>query len=126
MSKRAPGWMMQAAVAVAVGLALGFAVGWWLWPVQYTNTAPAVLRQDYRDDYIVMVATAYEVERDLEQARERLKLLNPEEPAVSVTELAERLIEADGSSEDIARLARLAWALGATAPTLIPYLEGPL
>jgi len=116
---------MQAAVAVAVGLALGFAVGWWLWPVQYTNTAPAVLRQDYRDDYIVMVATAYEVERDLEQARERLKLLNPEEPAVSVTELAERLIEADGSSEDIARLARLAWALGATAPTLIPYLEGP-
>lgn len=125
MSERAPGWMMQAAVAVAVGLALGFAVGWWLWPVQYTNTAPAVLRQDYRDDYIVMVATAYEVERDLEQARERLKLLNPEEPAVSVTELAERLIEADGSSEDIARLARLAWALGATAPTLIPYLEGP-
>lgn len=125
MSERAPGWMMQAAVAVAVGLALGFAVGWWLWPVQYTNTAPAVLRQDYRDDYIVMVATAYEVERDLEQARERLKLLNPEEPAVSVTELVERLIEADGSSEDIARLARLAWALGATAPTLIPYLEGP-
>jgi hypothetical protein len=125
VSERAPGWMMQAAVAVAVGLALGFAVGWWLWPVQYTNTAPAVLRQDYRDDYIVMVATAYEVERDLEQARERLKLLNPEEPAVSVTELVERLIEADGSSEDIARLARLAWALGATAPTLIPYLEGP-
>jgi hypothetical protein len=125
VSERAPGWMMQAAVAVAVGLALGFAVGWWLWPVQYTNTAPAVLRQDYRDDYIVMVATAYEVERDLEQARERLKLLNPEEPAVSVTELAERLIEADGSSEDITRLARLAWALGATAPTLIPYLEGP-
>jgi hypothetical protein len=125
VSERAPGWMMQAAVAVAVGLALGFTVGWWLWPVQYTNTAPAVLRQDYRDDYIVMVATAYEVERDLEQARERLKLLNPEEPAVSVTELAERLIEADGSSEDIARLARLARALGATAPTLIPYLEGP-
>lgn len=125
MSERAPGWMMQAAVAVAVGLALGFAVGWWLWPVQYTNTAPAVLRQDYRDDYIVMVATAYEVERDLEQARERLKLLNPEEPAVSVTELVERLIEADGSGEDIARLARLAWALGATAPTLIPYLEDP-
>jgi hypothetical protein len=125
VSERVPGRMMQAAVALAVGLALGFAVGWWLWPVQYTNTAPDALRQDYRDDYVVMVATAYEVEGDLEQARERLKLLNPEEPAVSVTELAGRLIEADGSSEDIVRLAHLARALGATTPTLIPYLEGP-
>jgi len=123
--EQAPGWMIQTAIAVTVGLALGFAVGWWLWPVQYTNTAPAVLRQDYRDDYVVMVATAYEVERDPEQAHERLKLLNPEEPAVSVTELAERLIEADGSTEDIARLARLARALGATIPTLAPYLDGP-
>jgi len=104
---------------------LGFIIGWWLWPVQYTNTAPVVLRQDYRDDYIVMIATAYEVEEDLEQARERLKLLDPREPATLVVELAERLIEAGGDADDIARLARLAWALGATTSTLIPYLEGP-
>jgi len=124
MSKRARKWVTRAAVGAAVGLALGFAIGWWLWPVRYTNTAPTVLRQDYRDDYVVMVATAYEVEEDLEQARERLELLNPEEPAAPVVELAERLIEADGSTEDIARLARLALALGATTSTLAPYLEG--
>jgi len=103
---------------------LGFAVGWWLWPVQYTNTAPDVLRQDYRDDYVAMVAAAYEVERDIEQAREWLKLIDPEEPSVPVIELAERLVEAGGSAEDITHLARLAWALGANSPTLIPYLEG--
>ena len=124
MSKRARKWVTRAAVGAAVGLALGFAIGWWLWPVRYTNTAPTVLRQDYHDDYVVMVATAYEVEEDLEQARERLELLNPEEPAAPVVELAERLIEADGSTEDIARLARLALALGATTSTLAPYLEG--
>ncbi|HEY67654.1 MAG TPA: DUF2802 domain-containing protein [Thermoflexia bacterium] len=125
MSKRTKQWLLRAAVGAVVGLVLGFIIGWWLWPVQYTNTAPVVLRQDYRDDYIVMIATAYEVEEDLEQARERLKLLDPREPATLVVELAERLIEAGGDADDIARLARLAWALGATTSTLIPYLEGP-
>lgn len=123
MSKRARKWGVRAAIGGAVGLALGFAVGWWFWPVQYTNTAPDVLRQDYRDDYVVMIATAYEVEKDLDQARQRLRLLDPEEPAAPVVELADRLIEAGGSAEDITRLARLAWALGALTPTLTPYLE---
>ncbi len=124
MRERAQRWVMQATAGAVVGLAMGLAVGWWLWPVQYTNTAPAVLRQDYRDDYVVMVAAAYEVEGDLGQARERLILLDPEEPAAPVTELAERLVEASGSVQDITRLARLAWALGAITPTLTPYLEG--
>ena len=123
VSKRARKWVVRAAIGGAVGLALGFAVGWWFWPVQYTNTAPDVLRQDYRDDYVVMIATAYEVEKDLDQARQRLRLLDPEEPAAPVVELAGRLIEAGGSAVDITRLARLAWALGALTPTLTPYLE---
>ena len=125
MNKWARKWVVRVAVGAVVGLAIGCAIGWWLWPVQYTNTAPTVLRHDYRDDYVVMVATAYEVEEDLEQARERLRLLDSEEPAVPVVELAERLIEAGGSAEDIARLAHLAWGLGATTSTLAPYLEGP-
>jgi len=124
VSRQARRWTTQAAAGALVGLAIGFAIGWWLWPVQYTNTAPGVLRQDYHDDYIVMVATAYEVESDLDQARARLKLLDPEEPAAPVIELAERLIAVGGSPEDITRLAHLAWALSATTPGLIPYLEG--
>jgi len=115
---------MRTAVVAVVGLLVGFAIGWWIWPVQYTNTAPYVLRQDYRDDYIVMVATAHEVEQDLEQARKRLKLLDSGEPATPVVELAERLIEVGGSAEDITYLARLAWALGNLPPTLTPYLDG--
>ena len=123
MSDQSQGWGRWAVVGVGVGLALGFAVGWWLWPVQYTNTAPDVLRQDYRDDYVAMVAAAYEVEQDLEQARAWLKLLDPEEPSTPVIELAERLVEAGGSAEDLTRLVRLAQALGADSPTLIPYVE---
>jgi hypothetical protein len=113
----------QLAAGVAVGLVLGFIAGWWLWPVQYTNTAPSMLRQDYHDDYIVMIAGAYEVDRDLEQARERLSLLSPGEPAAPVVELAERIIEAGGSPEDINRLAYLAAAFEPPTPALAPYLE---
>ena len=125
MNKRARQWVIRVAVGAAAGLALGLAIGWWLWPVQYTNTSPAALRQDYHDDYVVMVATDFEVEQNLEQARKRLKLLDPEEPAAPVVELAERLVEVGGDAEDIARLTHLAWALGATPPALAPYLEGP-
>lgn len=124
MSDQPQGWGRWAVVGVGVGLALGFAVGWWLWPVQYTNTAPAVLRQDYHDDYVVMIATVYEVDGDLEYALDRLSLLDQDDPAVPVVELAERIIEANGSPEDITRLARLAMAVGGVTPTLTSYLGG--
>ena len=120
---RLPKWSIRIATGAMVGLMLGFAIGWWLWPVQYTNTAPDVLRQDYRDDYVVMIATAYEVDGDLEQAREWLTLLDPDEPAAPVVELAQRLVEVGGGAEDIARLVRLAWAVGTLPPELTPYLE---
>jgi hypothetical protein len=124
--RRFPRWVVQVVVGTAVGLALGFAIGWWLWPVQYTNTAPDVLRQDYRDDYIVMTAEAYEIEGNLEQARARLELLDPERPAAPVIDLLGRLIEAGGSAKDITRLVRLARDLGASTPVLPPHIEEQL
>ncbi len=118
-------WIAWAILGLTVGLALGFAIGWWLWPLEHTNTAPDVLRQDYYDDYILMTAVAYAVDGgDVEQARARLELLDPQDPTTPVIELAERLIEAGGTAEDITYLARLAWALGSLSPTLTPYLEG--
>jgi hypothetical protein len=107
-----------------MGLAIGCAIGWWLWPVEYTNTAPHVLRRDYRDDYILMTAAAYTAGEDLERTRERLRLLDPADPAAPVIELAQRIVAAGGSDEDVTCLARLAWALGSLPPTLTPYQEG--
>lgn len=123
MGQQPLGWTARAAIGIALGLALGFAVGWWLWPVTYTNTSPAALRDDYHDDYVLMVAAAYEVEEDLQAARSRLELLNPERPADPALELAERLIEEGGREEDIGRLAYLVEAFGVTDPMLAPYLE---
>jgi len=124
MGERTRPWLARAVIGITVGLVLGIATGWWVWPVTYTNTSPAALRDDYRDDYILMTATAYRVDSDLEQARSRLERLNPEEPAVPVNDLAERLSEAGDSREEIARLVRLAQALGATDLALTPEPEG--
>ena len=116
-------WVILGVIGLAVGLTMGIAIGWWVWPVEYTNTPPSVLRQDYRDEYIVMVATTYEVEGDLDRARERLAALDAEDHAAPVIEAGERLIAAGGKPEDIARLAQLAWALDVITPSLAPYLE---
>lgn len=123
MGKRLGRWIARFLIGAAIGAALGLAIGWWIWPVSYTNTAPDVLRQDYRDDYVLMTARAYAVESDLDSAHERLALLNPEKPSTPVIELAERLVEDGAPRAEISRLAHLAWALGATTPKLTPYLE---
>jgi len=112
-----------ALAGLVVGAALGLLVGWRLWPVEYTNTFPAQLRQDYRNDYVLMVAAAYSVEQDLEAARSRLALLDAEAPVDPLIELAEELIAAAGPHEDITLLANLADAMGAATPAMVRYLE---
>ncbi len=111
-------------IGLALGIAMGLLVGWVLWPVQYTNTAPAQLRQDYRNDYILMVAAAYRVERNPEAARERLARLDPEQPERPLVELAETLIAQGGRPGDIQMLVQLAQALDAATPAMLPYLGG--
>lgn len=135
MDSRRSHWIAWAAVGLVVGLALGFALGWWLWPLQYTNTTPDTLQARHRDDYILMVGATYSVDGDLAGAEARLRLLDPGDPAAPVVSLAERLasggggVGADESGDegglatDIARLAALAQALGASPSTLRPYLE---
>ncbi len=111
-------------IGLALGVTLGLLIGWALWPVQYTNTAPAQLRQDYRNDYILMVAAAYQVEKNPDVARERLAQLDPAQPTRPLVELTETLIAQSGRPSDIQMLVRLAEALGATTPAMKPYLGG--
>lgn len=110
---------------LVVGLALGLLVGWRLWPVSYSNTTLSQLRQDYKNDYILMVASEYQVEGDAEQALARLSLLDPESPTQALLILTEQLIISEGRQEDIVILARLADALQIATPSMAPYLEEP-
>jgi hypothetical protein len=68
-------------IAALLGLSLGLAYGWVINPVQYTDITPDALRIDYRTDYVLMVAEAYNAEEDPELAARRLAVLGSDPPA---------------------------------------------
>ncbi len=65
------------------GLVLGFLLGllyaWWVNPVVYSNTEPATLRADFKDNYRLTIAQAYAASGDLDRAESRLALLQDED-----------------------------------------------
>ncbi len=69
-----------------IGLAAGIFYAWKIAPVRYTDVPLAALRADYRTDYVMAVAEAYQNEQDLNLAISRLKLLNPASPLTPVQE----------------------------------------
>ncbi|MDL1912849.1 hypothetical protein FBQ81_19505 [Chloroflexi bacterium CFX6] len=46
-------------LGVALGLAMGLIVAWGIWPVQWTDGTPEVLRADLQEDYLRMAAETY-------------------------------------------------------------------
>lgn len=87
---------------------LGLLYGWIIRPVEYVDTAPASLRQDYRSDYILMIAEAYSAEGDLELARVRLASLGPQPPINFVIAAIDYGVEAGFNQNDLQTLNRLA------------------
>jgi hypothetical protein len=73
---------IKIAAALAAGIALGILYGWVVDPIEYTDVTPSILREDYRVDYVLMTAEAYQREFDPESAARRLAILGSESPAV--------------------------------------------
>ena len=109
-------------VFLVVGLGVGLYIGWVASPVQYVDTAPASLHQAYKDDYILMAATVYAQDNDLDVVRARLAQLGFDHPGPAVAAATQRLIAAHKPEADLRRLARLAAAFNATTPEMQPYL----
>ena len=102
-------------VGMAAGAGLGLYIGWVAAPVQYVNTAPGSLQHAFKDDYVLMIATAYAGDGDLPAARAQLVGLGFADPAAAVTAAYQRLAAAGLPDADQQRLAGLAQALGAPA-----------
>ena len=81
--------------AFIVGLLIGLVVlGWWIWPVQWTDAGPADLRPDARVDYQRMAIDSYALTQDAEAAQRRYNELGEYGPEV----LAQ--VEADASYQE--------------------------
>ena len=105
---------------LALGLLIGLLIGWLVWPTSYYNATPAMLRQDFRDDYLTWVAREYAASGDVEQAKARLglELWRGDPPQQVLQDLAERR-----GGEDGEHLRALAQALEAVPlPEQTPLL----
>ncbi len=101
-----------------LGLLLGLAIGWWWWPVEWTNSTPGNLRSDFQSDYVLWVAERYATTGDLEEVRSKLGAEYWKEGQLAET--LERLAQEQGG-EEATRLRALAHALEETpsaAPTV--------
>lgn len=100
-------------IAVAVGIGLGLLYGWVVSPVEYVDTAPETLRADYRADYVLMVAEAYQSEQDINLAMDRLTFLGFSPPLELVEEAMAYAVQKGYAPADLGLLRTLNDALTA-------------
>lgn len=71
--------LVGVAAGAVAGVLLGLAIGWWWWPVEWTNAGPLDLAAGYQEDYVAMVADSYALTSDREAAQRRLEGWSKEE-----------------------------------------------
>lgn len=105
-------------VAILLGVALGLFYGWVINPVEFVDTTPATLRDDFQTDYVLMVAEVYYANGDLEQAVRRLALLGDRPPVDYASRAMVFAAQAPYADSDQALLTELAGAVQAWDPLL--------
>jgi hypothetical protein len=105
-------------IAVLLGAAAGLFYGWVVNPVEYVDIAPESLRVDYKADYVLMVAEAYQVEHDIGLAVRRLALLGSSAPSDIVANALSYALQHQYASQDLSLLQLLGEALLTWNPNL--------
>jgi hypothetical protein len=103
--------------AILVGIAAGLYFGWVLNPPKAGASSLSSLRQDYRTDYVLMVAEAYRSEGDVSHAAARLTTLGSETPARLAQQAILAARDLNYSNDDVEMLAQLSQALLNWNPT---------
>ncbi len=116
-------FLLSLAVGLGLGLGLGLYLGWIQFPVEYTDAPPSSLAESYQDDYTVMIAAGYLVDRDVNAALERLRLLEISNIPQYVQNVTERFISSSREVRDIIYMVALSEALGRLTPIMEPYRE---
>jgi len=111
--ERGPWYLLTGLV---LGIALGLGYAWWVQPVEYVNTTPASLRQEFKDQYRALIAAAYLGNTDLVRARARLELLQDADIFRALSGQAQRTLANAGEGSEAQALGLLAIALGQAPP----------
>jgi hypothetical protein len=108
-------------LGLAIGVGLGLAVGWVFWPTQFTDANPAVLDDNYRRDYVLLIADSYALDNNLAAAQQRIDTLGEDGPQFTLSLLIDMILRQQDEGA-IRRLTRLANDLGQYTPAMDPYL----
>lgn len=116
--KRA-GFFLGLLLALLLGLGAGLAYSWVISPRGLTDSDPALLRSDFKDQFRSAIAASYSATGSLPRAQARLALLGDEDSVTALNAQAQRTI-ANGEFSQADQLAALALALknGADVPRL--------
>ena len=109
-------------LGLVAGVALGLLLGWVVWPVEVVDTSIADLAPEHKDEYVLMVASAYVCDGDLEKAEARLAQLDVPNVKGRLSAQIDSYIAEGRDESDIQALAALADALGVTSPNMLAYL----
>jgi hypothetical protein len=112
--------ILQFILALLAGLGLGLVYSWFLSPVTYVDASPAILREDFKDQYRIVIAASYTATQNLDRARVRLELLGDVDPIGELSAQAQRMLAAGEPFEKARPLAQLATDLNngfASLPT---------
>jgi hypothetical protein len=112
-------------LGVATGLALGLTLAWVVWPVRYYDTDPVDLRLEHKEDYVVLVGSAYAIDGDLARAEARLAKLEEKDIGSVLAGLAERYLQEGRDLEEMRSLAKLADAFGVSTSAMLVYIATP-
>lgn len=93
---------------LVLGLTIGLLTAWFISPLEYTDTEPGSLAEPYRAEYRRLIALAYQNGGSLERARQRLNLLNDDDPVQVLAAEAQRMLAEDQASQEARALAILA------------------
>ncbi|MCP4538900.1 MAG: hypothetical protein GY832_17330 [Chloroflexi bacterium] len=112
-------------IGVVIGLALGIWYTWSVNPVELVNTYPALLRTDYRRDWVHLTVLSYVDDGDLERVHARLNGIEQNDVAPVVQALIEKYAAAGRSAETMRSLTKLAQTLDVYTSAMLVYLGTP-
>jgi len=107
--------------ALLIGLALGLASAWILFPVKVVDSVPSALRADFKDQYRAVIAAAYAADSNLARAQSRLDLLGEADSFTALSAQAQRTLSSGDALQSF-QLAQLASALRGSTPIAPPSI----
>lgn len=114
-------FLLSLLVGLLIGAAVGLYLGWGPFPVKYLNSPASNLDQRYKDEYTIMVAFGFQIDKDPIGAVDRLRVLGVENVPAYVQEVTERFITNSQNVDHIRYMVALSEGLGRLTPIMEPY-----